>query len=223
MKSSLFEDFDERAQEVSKYFLFLKNLEKGSIKLGMGNENKKIKDIDTELLKTLKATGFLLLYNLIESTMTNGIEAINDKIKDDKIYFDNLKDELRVIIIKNFNKNKSAKDLAQKIQNISVSIVSEGLDNKKRFSGNVNNEVIKELSKSYGFSAQTHKKTRDGNDLINIKNHRNDLAHGSQSFKEIGRNTTADELLEIQKRVVCYLREILQNIETCISKQEYLK
>ncbi len=222
MKSSLFEDFDERSQEVSKYFLFLKNLEKGSIKLEMGKENTKIKDIDTELLKTLKATGFLLLYNLIESTMTNGIEAINDKIKDDQKNFDHLRDELREIIIKNF-KNKSAKDLARKIQNISVNIVSEGLDNKKMFSGNVNNKVIKELSQSYGFCAQTHKKNRDGNDLINIKNHRNDLAHGSQSFKEIGRNTTADELVEIQKRVVCYLREILLNIENCISNQQYLK
>ena len=69
MKSTLFKDFDERAQEVSKYFLLLKNLEQGSILLSMGNvKNTKTKNIDTELAKTLKATGFLLLYNLIEST-----------------------------------------------------------------------------------------------------------------------------------------------------------
>lgn len=69
MKSKLFEDFDERAQEVSKYFFLLKNLEQGSIKLSIGNsKNYKIKNIDIQLEKTLKATGFLLLYNLIEST-----------------------------------------------------------------------------------------------------------------------------------------------------------
>jgi hypothetical protein len=79
MKSKLFEDFDERAQEVSKYFFLLKNLERGSIKLSMGNpKNPKIKNIDIELEKTLKATGFLLLYNLIESTIINAIEAIFD-------------------------------------------------------------------------------------------------------------------------------------------------
>ena len=33
----------------------------------------------------------------------------------------------------------------------------------------------------------------------------------------------ADELLEIKKRVICYLREILQNIDEYIFKQEYLK
>lgn len=37
MRSTLFEDFEKRAKEVSKYFLFLKNLEQGSILLNMGN------------------------------------------------------------------------------------------------------------------------------------------------------------------------------------------
>ncbi|WP_418006715.1 MAE_28990/MAE_18760 family HEPN-like nuclease [Nostoc piscinale] len=43
----------------------------------MGNENNtKIKLINNSLEKTLKATGFLLLYNLIESTMRNAITTI---------------------------------------------------------------------------------------------------------------------------------------------------
>ncbi|WP_339377975.1 MAE_28990/MAE_18760 family HEPN-like nuclease, partial [Merismopedia glauca] len=37
------------------------------------------------------------------------------------------------------------------------------------------------------------------------------------------RDATAEELLQIKKRVICYLREILQNIERYISEQEYLK
>lgn len=79
MKSTLFKDFDERSQEVSRYFWFIKNLDQGSIKLSMGNaQNRKTKEINNDLIKTLKATGFLLLYNLIESTMRNAIETIFD-------------------------------------------------------------------------------------------------------------------------------------------------
>ena len=78
MTRILFEDFDERAKEVSQYFIFLKNLEQESIKLSMGGKigKSKIKVIDPNLLRTLKASGFLLLYNLVEATMRNAIEAI---------------------------------------------------------------------------------------------------------------------------------------------------
>ncbi len=49
MKSTLFKDFDKRAQEVRRYFLLLKNLEYGSIKLSMGNgKNTKTKLINIE-------------------------------------------------------------------------------------------------------------------------------------------------------------------------------
>ena len=76
----------------------------------------------------------------------------------------------------------------------------------------------------YGFSYKTNaKKTKDGRDLLTVKTNRNDLAHGFKSFEEVGRDATADELLKIQKRVICYLREILKNVETYISNKEYLQ
>lgn len=117
MKSTLFKDFDERSQEVSRYFWFIKNLEQGSIKLSMGNaQNPKTKEIDKDLIKTLKATGFLLLYNLIESTMRNAIEAIFDELINKNISFDRVRDELKKIIIKNFKENQSTDTLLTNIQ-----------------------------------------------------------------------------------------------------------
>ena len=225
MKSKLFEDFDERAQEVSKYFFLLQNLEQGSIKLSMGNpNNKKIKKIDTELEKTLKATGFLLLYNLIESTIRNSIEAIFDDLVKQGISFDKLKKDIKKIVIDNFKKNKKTDNLVNAINDISLDIISASFDKEKLFSGNIDAKKIKETAKVYGFSYKTNaRKTQNGNDLLKIKTNRNDLAHGFKSFKEVGKDATAEELLQIKKRVICYLREILQNIEDYISKQEYLK
>ncbi len=44
MTSILFQDFNERSKEVSKYFIFLKSLEQGKTKLAMeGKGRKKIK------------------------------------------------------------------------------------------------------------------------------------------------------------------------------------
>lgn len=225
MKSKLFENFDERAQEVSKYFFLLQNLEQGSIKLYMGNvDHPKVKKIDTELEKTLKATGFLLLYNLIESTIRNAIEAIFDDLANKKISFDNLREEFKKIVVQNFKSNKSSDNLLNAINNISLDIISASFDKGKLFSGNIDARKIKDTAATYGFSYETTaRKTQNGNDLLKIKTNRNDLAHGFKSFKEVGKDATAEELLQIKKKVICYLREILQNIEDYISKQEYLK
>ncbi|MBD2519478.1 hypothetical protein H6G93_31860 [Nostoc sp. FACHB-973] len=234
MKSILFQNFDERAQEVSRYFFFLKNLEKGSIKLSMGNANNiKTKLINNNLEKTLKATGYLLLYNLVEATMRNAIETIFDELKNKRVSFDEVREEIRKIIINHVRDKdiQSTDALLLGLQNISVDIISVTFDalakkeNKKRlFSGNVDAKEIRNTAKTYGFSCQTNNiKTRDGSDLLTIKTNRNDLAHGFKSFEEVGRNATADELLKIQKRVICYLREILENIELYLSNEEYLK
>lgn len=138
MKSTLFQDFDERAQEVSRYFLFLKNLEQGSIRLSMGNaKNTKTKSINNDLEKTLKATGFLLLYNLVESTMRNAITTIFDEFKNKSISFDDATDKIKKIIIKNFKDNNSTDTLLQSINNISCDIISSGFDKEKLFSGNL--------------------------------------------------------------------------------------
>ena len=54
MTSGLIQNFNERAKEVSKYFIFLKSLEQSTTKLSMGVkvDQSRIKEIDPDLLKT---------------------------------------------------------------------------------------------------------------------------------------------------------------------------
>jgi len=86
----------------------------------------------------------------------------------------------------------------------------------------VDAKEIKNIAKKYGFSSKTDVATRDGIDLLSIKKNRNDLAHGVMSFKEVGQNTSAENLVEISERVIKYLRQILENIDEYLVKQEYL-
>ncbi|MFO5441674.1 MAG: MAE_28990/MAE_18760 family HEPN-like nuclease, partial [Dolichospermum sp.] len=65
--------------------------------------------------------------------------------------------------------------------------------------------------------------TRDGSDLLSIREHRNDLAHGVMSLKDVGRNTSAKNLVEISERVIKYLRQILENIDDYLRNKEYLE
>ncbi|MFN7517406.1 MAG: MAE_28990/MAE_18760 family HEPN-like nuclease [Dolichospermum sp.] len=216
------EDFDERANDVSNYLCFLRDLEREKILL---SHDGVISKIDTELDKSLKATGFLLLYNLVESTMRNAIQSIFDEMSEKGVAFIQLKKEIKKIILQNVKKNvqeSGVNDVVEKIENIFNDIIQSGFNQDKLFSGNVDAKEIKRIAKQYGFSAQTDIDTRDGSDLLSIKEHRNDLAHGVMSFKDVGRNTSAKNLVEISERVIKYLRQILENIDDYLRNKEYL-
>ncbi|MBW4543023.1 MAG: hypothetical protein KME25_01020 [Symplocastrum torsivum CPER-KK1] len=224
MKPILFQDFNERAKEVSKYLIFIKNLEQETTQLSIGiNAKNKIRKIDSDLEKTLKAAGFLLLYNLIESTMRIAIETIFDELSKENVSFDDIRKELKLVIIKNIKDNHSPDNLLTNTKEIAVDIISASLDKGKLFSGNLDAKKIKNTAKIYGFSCKTNfRKTGDGSDLFTIKTNKKNLAHGLTSFKDAGKDVSADELLVIKKKVVCYLREILQNVETYLADKEYL-
>lgn len=224
MTSTLFQDFNERSKEVSKYFMFLKSLEQGTTRLSMQGQGgiPKVKEIDYELIKTLKASGFLLLYNLVEATMRNAIEAIFDELRGKGISYDEIKPEFKKIVLKNLKK-RNPDVIFLSITAISLDIITACFDKQDLFSGNIDGLKIRTTAIEYGFSHQTnYAKTGNGSDLLIIKKNRNDLAHGFKSFADVGKDKTANELLEIKNKTVRYLREILQNIEQYLSSQDYL-
>jgi len=217
-------DFNTRAQEVDDYFIFLQGLIKQTTKLAVADSagQDQIQSLNPELAKTLKANGFLLLYNLVESTMRNAIVAIFDEFKNQAISFDQLKPEIKMIVLQNL-KNRSPKKINLQINQISIDIITATFEREELFSGNVDARLIKEIAEKYGFSYQTDfAKTKNGQNLVVIKRNRNDLAHGVKSFEDVGRDQTIEELLEIKDEVIEYLRQILENIKTYLDNQEYL-
>ena len=217
-------DFNTRAQEVDDFFIFLHGLSKQTTKLAVADSagQYQIQSLNRDLEKTLKANGLLLLYNLVESTMRNAIVAIFDEFKNQAISFDQLKPEIKMIVLQNLKK-RSLEEIYLQINQISTDIIIATFNSKKLFSGNVDARLIKEIAEKYGFSYQTDfAKTKNGQNLVVIKRNRNDLAHGVKSFKEVGQCKTIEDLLKIKDEVIEYLRQILENIKTYLDNQEYL-
>jgi len=217
-------DFNTRAQEVDDYFIFLHGLSKQTTKLAVADSagQYQIQSLNLELEKTLKANGLLLLYNLVESTMRNAIVAIFDELKNQAISFDQLKPKIKMIVLQNV-KNRSNEKIYLQINHISTDIIIATFDREKIFSGNVDARLIKEIAENYGFSYTTEPtKTKNGENLLVIKENRKDLAHGVKSFKEVGQGKTIEDLLKIKEEVIEYLRQILENIKTYLDNQEYL-
>jgi hypothetical protein len=218
-------DFEKRVSEIELFFRHLKYLEVDNAVLYLPNRirNKYIAH-DPELIKVLKANVFLLLYNLAESSIKQSITEIYDTISAENIKYQNVIDEVKKIWIAqnhdNF-KNKGTEKIFIAINQMAEDIINIRFDSNKTISGNIDSRKIREFSIKYGFSDRVHRNANNGNKLHLVKTQRNNLAHGTISFAECGRNYGMEELGVTKKEVILYLRNILRNINKYIDEKTF--
>jgi len=199
--------FDERVAEINEYYNFI-----AAFTLANNGEN---------INKILKSNMILMLYNLVESSVSNAIEEIHNSIHASAISFDILKLKLKEVLIKHLN-NRNPKNFVESVTNLAIDIVKKSFDKNKVCNGNVDSKKIRELSDVYGFSnITTYSQTKNGQVLVDIKGKRNDLAHGTFSFVEIGKEYSTQDLEKMKNETVSYLTEIVANIEHYLTHQEY--
>ncbi|MEH8989664.1 MAE_28990/MAE_18760 family HEPN-like nuclease [Klebsiella pneumoniae] len=219
------EDFDIRSGEILAYLDLLKFIENAGAELLSSDDHDNKFTVTAESRKTLKGTVYILLYNLIESTMREAICFIHETIYDKNIQFDNLKKNLKSEILKRLkNESVSVENFVNGLtKGISCGISYGTFNKKKLFSGNIDREEIKEKSIIYGFSTSSdYIHTKHGEKLSTVKQHRNDLAHGNVSFSEIGKNVSYQDLENVSLEVIAYLDAIATNIEQYIHSDGYL-
>lgn len=211
------EDFYERVSEIKYYLDFISEIDMKTISLVKGHEPAYTKSQTDDLLRTCKASAFLLMYNLMESTISNAIEAIFDELASKNVSFDICRLEIKRIVLNNL-KNNHNNEIALSINSLAIDIISKTFKKESIFSGNVDAKIIRKVASEYGFLPPS----ADGRDLLTIKSSRNDLAHGSKSFSEVGRDFSMESILEIRDKVVAYLESMLQNVAAYISNKHYL-
>ncbi len=220
MKESL-RLFNQRKGEIETYFSFLATITQRGAKIQL-NENHH-EDIDIDTLHILKANGFILLYNLVESCISQAIEDIYQDAIENEHSYDELKEEIQTELLK-YIKKKDVAELAKAMNSISVDIIKHYPARNDIFSGNLAAKEVKEIGKKYGFSVQTNaRQTNNGANLVTIKAKRNDLAHGYISFKDCGKDFPITQVIEIKQESLLYIEQILINVATFIDDKKYLK
>ncbi|WP_054928181.1 MAE_28990/MAE_18760 family HEPN-like nuclease [Burkholderia sp. E168m22] len=199
-------DFDKRCAEIKDYLDWLDDIE------------SKDHGIPKGLPPTMKAAAMLLLYNLVESTMTNTVEAIFDELQAKKVAFDALSTCLKVAVLANI-KNVAADKLTDKLIVITTDIIGCTFDKAKVFNGNVNSRKIREKLTEFGIkTTNSYKEER----LNAIMIARNRLAHGAESFGDYGKDLTAGELIRDYERVSTLLTSVLNDVEEFLNQRHYL-
>ncbi len=196
------------------------------------NENP----ISRDLQKTLRASTYLLLYNLIESTMSEAINSIHETIKEEEHSITDLSENLHKIILSSFQKGLTESkigELASQNKDPRDNLLDLGYDKKKLFSGNIDYEVIVKFCNKYGIRPIVYKIRKDNEPekpliwdkevIKNIRRKRNSLAHGSESFVQCGQNMPVDTMDNNLTNVIAVLMAVFNGLNNFLKNQKYLR
>lgn len=217
-------EYNKRLHEVELYFETLELLDKGNCTIRCVNilGDEEIKEIDSELSTILKANGFLLLYNLIEATVRNSIDAVLNSIHSTTVTFGGLSEKLKRIWLKQESKGLDPEKNQEKILLMAKTILENEILTFERdcinISGNIDAQKIRDIIKQFGGN-----EISNGRNLKTIKDKRNNLAHGEFTFSEIGRDYSIQDLIDYKNETKNYLSSVLDEVQDYIDNQRYLK
>lgn len=180
----------------------------------------------------LKATAYLVLYNLIEAVVRMGFKAVYETIKKDSICGNDLTAKLRKQWIEQRNRRIKPFDGSPKLyMEIADELISDIIDKKRVYLstehmpalGNYDASVIRHLCDIHGADSTPEPSTKGGVEITNVKKRRNDLSHGLLSFIEVGRDATASDLVKVKVEVITFLRHIIGHLKSFATQNKYKK
>lgn len=215
-------EFEKRKQEIETYYKFI--LDVHVYKVAYEDKPKNVK---VTVIKTLKSSVYLLLYNLVESTVSMCLAEIHNAINYENVKFNDLSDSIKNIYHKYYLQN-SSKKITEKTKAYIESISKNEhipIDFKticetlRLFSGNLDKKSIRETSNLYNLKIKSDKY---GNSLLKVKNIRNKLAHGEFSFSDCCKDELVTEINDIIDDTIQFLTQYISFTENYINNKSYL-
>lgn len=183
--------------------------------------------ITTELQKCLKSQLIITLYNVVEFTAYECAQTICDTINDESIPYPKLSNNVFELWHKMQYTNKLG---IEKIRKISKQHILHPLDKvvlalpDNLFSGNVDYRKVKEVFMSFGCNTNFNFTTNTvPQSLLKIKNARNKLAHGENSFSSLGSLYILREIKTFKDDVFECMELLIKEVESYLTNKKYIK
>lgn len=226
------EDFSNREKEIKKFLSLIYKIEDGRHFLyRVYNVRKKRKvSLDQDSVKIMKATFFLLLYNMVESVFRSCLSELYERIGSESRSMSEINYMYRKLWVRQrFGKLDATSANQQHYREVVHDMICQILDGYSYtpdprslpISGNLDARQIRSILQDHGVSHAVHYRASGGSNLVTIKNKRNALAHGDISFSECGREYTPDDLKVIMKESIVFLKSVVRNVERFIGKDGY--
>lgn len=226
----LFDEFKERKEEIDCYYKFLRQITSQTYVL-KNIRKKQDNCLDSRIQKILKANTFLLLYNLIESTVKNALQYACQQIAKENIQYESLVEGLKKQWVNVHTRQhlQSPNDLKLK-EGVKL-IIDKTLDEcirfdnnyKIKYQNNIDAQIMRQISRDFGFPLKFADSLKGGYRIEEIKDKRNFLAHGNITFSSCGQDLTLEDLTKYKNDTYKILNKFLSSIKTYLEKKQYKK
>lgn len=218
--------FEDRAQEVNLYFKALEKLYETQRTF-----DEKYIFHNEHFLTVLKANALLMIYNLVESTVSGGVNKIYEEFKDAGLKYNDASTEIKNVWFsykfnQAYNRNAHYDSYEKKALDIISCIISGEIielgGGATSIKGNLDAKQIRQICEKHGIDVTYDEKCRGGIALADVKNKRNELAHGTISFAECGRDYSLLDLQRIKEETIIFLKGFLDGMSNYYNKKDYL-
>lgn len=235
MIRALVRKYKERAQEVQTFISTIEKLNDIDVfaaadikSVDMSGSPITFTLTDTDL-QIYRASFYLMLYNLIESTTNEIIKEVSTTITEENLTIDMLSPKIHALYIDNLIGQKETRGyITTTIQNVIQRTLSktaiELTSIDVHVSGNVTYEFLNKLVSSIGCRGRISGNIDSITETMGrVKEYRNKLAHGELSFVEVGRSKSIQDLKKDHAIVTKYLEEVVNNCVKYLDAKKYIK
>jgi hypothetical protein len=217
------QEFIDRVEEINKYYRLLENIENGVNLYIAGREVS----FETGMSSSLKSGAILLLYNLVESTISKCLKGIHLNHIDDGLNYFELSDNIQLVLLKYHYKasveNTDIKNLINQLQHLlnnRIIIISSDKEWRNffdnQFSGNLDSQEIRAIADKYGIEFDLKSE-----EVKKVEEMRNKLAHGELSFEEACRDFSIQYIKKLREKTIVFLSEFISAVEKYIIEKKY--
>lgn len=178
----------------------------------------------------LKSSVIVMLYNVVESTITRVLAKIHEVIISEDIKYYDLSKNIRNLMLLYYHKNREKNpDIHNSLEVIHGTIdfingingfnlnYNEMAKFYSLYSGNLDAKQVRKVFNKYEITIPEN----IGGNLKDIKNGRNTLAHGEKSFEEYGRDIVVARLEMYIQNVTIFLNSVVDFTEVFLNEKKY--
>lgn len=210
---SVEERFRVRAQDVSDYLKSLQSLERVHNTPGRGFYRA------TAAITASRASAFIMIYNCVEFGAREALVGLRQEILAGSSAFTALKDYWQEEIARAHFRDRLTQGTNHDIFIRDVARFAPGIIDWRSdmhrlpFPGNVDNEELLRFVTRIESGWRPPRSCLGGSDLVLIRQMRNTLAHGAETFEAVGSQFSTQDIIEKFRRVRTFMVSLIKALE----------